>query len=155
VYLGKVTVPELPEYAEDNGSLRPLARLYLLADKLNDIITTNLVMDEIIRLSDELLRVPCSKFVTLAYTSTVVRSPLRKVCRDFYVHEAEDWVLEESDEGKFPFEFLKDVLLEFRRMSNQNTLDAERRKIFCVDREKCYYHQHDDEHLSTPNALKP
>jgi hypothetical protein len=143
-------MPELPKYAQDNGSLRPLVRLYLLADKLNDIITTNLVMDEIIRLSDELLRVPCSKFVTLAYTSTVVGSPLRKVCRDYYVHEVVDWVLEVSDEGEFPFEFLKDVLVEFRRISSHNTLDVERRKIFCVDREKCYYHQHDNEHPKCP-----
>lgn len=149
VYNGTVTLPELPDYMGDN-SFKGLIMLYLLANKLNDLTTTNLVMDEIIVLSEKVREIPSSYSITLVYKSTAAGSPLRKLCRDYYVHEAMDWMLEDSDEGEFHFEFLKDVLLEFRRMSSHDTYNDERRKIGCVNREKCYYHQHNDEHPKCP-----
>jgi len=147
VYHGSVTVPGLPRSSrESSTSLKDLFTLYLLADKLNNIITTNLIMDKIIGFSGEILKVPCEECVKLAYTSKVVGSPLRRICRDCYVHEASDWALEDADEDEFHFQFLIDVLMEFKRLVSQDTLDDERTKTDCLDREKCYYHQDDDEH---------
>ena len=143
VYLGSVTVPDLPVYTED----RPLERLitlYLLSDTLNDTTTSNLVMDEIIRMSEELRHIPYPPCVDLAYRSTVAGSPLRKLCRDYYIHEAQDDALEEIYEGLLPFEFLKDVIQEFRRLADQGALYYGRRRS--INMEKCHYHLHDDEH---------
>jgi hypothetical protein len=100
VYYGTVTSPELPSCKGDD-SFKGLITLYLLADKLNDIITTNLVADEIIRTSEDLRKVPNSLCVTLAFDSTVAGSPLRKLCRDYYAHEAAVGVLEGIEEGMF------------------------------------------------------
>jgi len=145
VYFGSVAVPEIPGYSEKD-SLGALIVLYLLADKLNDVPTTNLVMDEIIVLSEEVLDLPCSDSVTLAYDSTVAGSPLRKLCRDYYVNQAKRVRLEKIHQGRFPFQSLQDVVLEFERLATSDGPDDQRTYVNCVDREKCYYHQHDDEH---------
>lgn len=57
VYSGRVTLPGLPKYTDKNP-LGGLITLYLLADKLNDSVTANLVVDEIIRISDQSKRIP-------------------------------------------------------------------------------------------------
>lgn len=145
VYHGSVTVPELHRYA-GLGCLEDLITLYLLADKLNDFITTNLVADEIIRMSEEVQRVPNSTCVTLAFESTVVASPLRRLCRDYYAHEATVGVLERMKEGVYPFHFVKHVLLEVDRLVRKKAPNDGCARVNCVNREKCYYHQHDDEH---------
>lgn len=138
-------MPEIPGYS-DKDSLAALIVLYLLADKLNDVPTTNLVMDEIIMLSEEVLDLPCSDSVTLAYNSTAAGSPLRKLCRDYYVNEAERVDLERIHQGRFPFQFLQDVVLEFESLASGDGRDGQHTYANCVDREKCYYHQHDDQH---------
>jgi hypothetical protein len=139
VYYGSVTVPELPGHVADNP-FKGLITLYLLADKLNDAITANLVADEIIHMSEELDKIPNSVCVNLAFQSTVIGSPLRKLCRDYYAHEATVGVLEDIEGGSFPSRFVKHVLLECERLAKTSG------KVKCVNREKCYYHQHDHEH---------
>lgn len=138
-------MPEIPGYS-DKDSLAALIVLYLLADKLNDVPTTNLVMDEIIMLSGEVPNLPCSDSVTLAYNSTGARSPLCKLCRDYYVNEAKRAHLGRIHQGRFPFQFLQDVVLEFASLATGDGPDDQRTYVNCVDREKCYYHQHDDQH---------
>jgi hypothetical protein len=145
VYHGSVPVPEVLD-DEAGRSLRDLITLYLLADKLNDTTTANLVMDEIIRVSEELGKIPNYPEVAQVYESTVAGSPLRRLCRDYYVYEAASSELEDIHEGTLPFQFLQDVILEFERHTNDQGPDKRRSKVQCVDREKCYYHQHDDEH---------
>lgn len=81
VYLGSVTVPEVPKYAK-NSRFGGLITLYLLADKLYDGVTTNIVMDEIIRTSDEARVIPCRVLVALVYKSTIAGSPLRRISKD-------------------------------------------------------------------------
>jgi hypothetical protein len=145
VYLGSVTEPEVPELV-DGYYFGALIALYLLADKLQDIITMNLVVDEILRVSGELLKLPCEFELTMVYESTVAGNPLRKLCRDYYVYEAPPASLETIHEGAFPLQFLQDVVLEFERLAYDDEPNGRRDKVDCVDREKCYYDQHDDEH---------
>lgn len=137
---------ELSELDEEEGPLGDLITLYLLADKLKDIITANLVISEIMRVSEEWRRVPNDDEVTLAYKSTTTGNPLRRMFRDYYIHEAWDILLEELEDGELPFQFVKDVLLEYKRLAKSQTPHDEQNKVKCVDREKCYYHQHDGEH---------
>lgn len=138
VYHGSVPIPELPN-REEGKSLRGLVMLYLLADKLDDTTTANLVIDEMIRASEELRVTPCELDVALVYESTVAGSRLRKLCRDYYVNEVSNFDMWEIHKGRLPFQFLQDVILEFARLSGRCS------KVKCVDRDKCYYHQHDDE----------
>ena len=144
VYLGSVTVPALPE--DYDGDFGGLFALYLLADKLNDAITSNLVIDGILRMSEEVRRVPNGVAITQAYGSTVAGSSLRKLCRDYYVYEATTEVLENMHEDSFPFQFSQDVMLEFARLARNKTPYDGRVKVKCFDRGRCYYHRHDDEH---------
>ena len=146
-----MTVPELPGHTEDNP-FKGLIALYLLADKLNEIITTNLVADEIIRTSEALHMIPSTSCVTLAFNSTIEGNPLRRLCKDYYVHEAAVGVLENLKEGQLPFQFIKEVLLELDRMTRHATPYDQRTKVGCVDREQCYYHQHDDDHPKCSKA---
>lgn len=145
VYLGSVTEPDFPEVV-DEYYFGGLIALYLQADKLNDVTTTNLVIDEIMRVSEELLRLPCPYEVAWVYTSTVGESSLRKLCRDYYVYEALPVELETIHEGVVPLQLLQNVMLEFQRQTNSEDPDKRRSKVNCVDRENCCYHQHDDEH---------
>lgn len=52
-----MTLPGLPKYTDKNP-LGGLITLYLLADKLNDSVTANLVVDEIIRIADQSKSIP-------------------------------------------------------------------------------------------------
>lgn len=47
----------------------------------------------------------------------MVGSPLRKLCRDYYAHEAAVGVLEGIEEGMFPSRFVRHVLLECERLA--------------------------------------
>jgi hypothetical protein len=145
IYHGSVSVPELPEYSDDN-CLGGLIALYLLADQLNDVITANLVIDETMRASEEFRRLPHNSDLTLVYESTIAGNPLRKLCRDYYVYEARASLLEDFEEDVLPFQFVKDVLLEFENLASDNVPYFGRGKTKCVKRERCYYHRHDDEH---------
>ena len=120
--------------------------MYLLADKLNDVLTSNLVMDEIVQKSEEWQRIPSEDEVALAYSSTVKGNPLRTICRDYYVHESSTAMLENFQEDTVPFQFVKDVLLEFEILEKNKAPHDGESKVKCVNREKCHYHQHDDEH---------
>ena len=145
VYLGSVTAPELPNHA-GGKALGSLVMLYLLAEKLKDVATTNLVIDEIMWASEEHHELPCDADVTLAYTSTVAGNPLRNLCRDYYVYEAPPDELVDIHRGKFPSQFLQDVILELKRLATEKEPGDRRRMVRYVMREKCCYHQHDDEH---------
>lgn len=145
VYLGSVMVPALPRYNGKN-TLEGLIVLYLLADKLNDITSANLIIDQIIRHSEVEKILPSWTAVTLAYESTVAGSPLPKLCRDYSVHEEKSSQLGRIQEGTAPFDFLKDVMLELHGFASHKGPLEQSRKVKCVKREKCYYHQHDEEH---------
>lgn len=151
VYFGTVTAPDLPEYAGTN-SITGLIALYLLADKLEDLTTANLTIDEIIKLSEESKIIPSRRAIALAYKSTVAGSPLRKLCRDYCVHEASYEYTEDLRKVELPREFLHDVLLEFKKIALRSGPRGQCKSpddVFwnrCVDREKCYYHQHNKGH---------
>lgn len=65
-----------------------LIRLYLLAERLVDFKTANMVIAEIIRASRLLGCIPTQGPISLAYASTVEGSPLRKLLRDYWICES-------------------------------------------------------------------
>jgi hypothetical protein len=62
--------------------IEKLVKLSILADKLGDPTTTNIVMDELVRFCDKHQTNPVYTVVRLAYDSTMHGNPLRKFMWD-------------------------------------------------------------------------
>ena len=58
----------------------------MLADKLQDLLTANMIMDELICFSSKTNEVPKHGSISLAYSSTASSSPLRTLLRDYWVY---------------------------------------------------------------------
>ncbi|KAK5109987.1 hypothetical protein LTR62_006354 [Meristemomyces frigidus] len=124
-----------------------LAHIYFLADKVGDLISTNLVIDQFISLVKETALVPNSTCVDLIYGNTVPSSPLRHLIVDYMVFDADEDCLNDESAHDFPPLFLRDIILGQRRLrdewarSSDNALfwtgPAKKARL-----EKCYYHQH-------------
>lgn len=99
-----------------------LIDLYLLADKLIDPITANLVIEELIRVVEKRHRYLEGPVVRFVYESTTAGSPLRMFIRD---HTLVDNVIGTTNSRHFqrwelPAEFLKDVVLAFLATNRSN-----------------------------------
>jgi hypothetical protein len=131
----------LPEY--DRRSLR-LVNSYVLADKLGDIVTANLIIDELIQRSHVTRRIPTIATSIVAF-NTAIESPIRRLYIDFFAREASTKCVstnlnENMSLGSFPFE----VLAEKTRLS---WLDSPKalRGVFHSEytcEHKCRYHHH-------------
>lgn len=119
-------------------------KLYLLADKLQDLTTANMVIDELVRFVAKTTEVPKQALTSLAYDSTVSSSPLRALLRDYWVYHMPTDGADHLKANDFPKDFLQDVATELMllKLGKATTEDCKRDK--CSD--KCLYHQHDDEH---------
>lgn len=87
----------------------------MLADKLQDLVTTNLIMGELIRLAAGTSEIPRHVHVNHAYSSTTSTSPLRTLVRDYWVyHYPKDGpsLIKDND---YPKDFLQDVTAEMIR----------------------------------------
>lgn len=142
VYIDNVVMSDVDE----------LVPLYLLADKLNDLTTANLTMDEILRLSDESRYILNKSSVRLAYDFTTAGNPLHTICRDYYVHDCAPDEFLSAQKAELPYEMVLDVALEFSRLAQQKGSRGQHGykddifQVACVTREKCHYHQHNDDH---------
>ena len=124
-----------------------LAKAYIFADKVGDVVTANVLVDELKNYYCDENEVPCAFIVALVAANTVRRSPLRQLIIDFYVRRAR--MYETADivhDDTVPRSILGEILLE------KNALDDEYREelvqeAFSLDficQESCRYHQHDD-----------
>ena len=127
----------------DTGS-KALIKLYLLADKLQDLATANMVIDELMDFVAKAAQIPRYAPTSLAYNSTAGNNPLRALLRDYWVYQMPTDGADLLKANNFPKDFLRDVAAEFMllRLGKATTQDCKRDKCS----EKCLYHQHDDEH---------
>jgi hypothetical protein len=132
-----------------DAGFEALIRVYLLADKLQDLDTTNVVIDEIMRFSDTAKRVPCSSNYHLVYDNTTPHSRLRVLMRDFWMYEMD----EEYDKAldALPQDLMQDILGEFLRVKRARkhaTVKEAFNKDLSTDLDSyiCFYHQHDGKH---------
>lgn len=124
-----------------------LIRLYLLAERLIDLKTANLVIGEIIRFSDASIFIPTHIPVSLAYAATTTGSPLRKLSRDFWVYGSVNTNTERLRTDGFPSEFLQDIAIEMLRVAHDESARDFYSSIKNIcSRNKCSYHQHDAMH---------
>jgi hypothetical protein len=150
VYLGLVTP------ISDDGDLThdwdtSLVGLYVLADKLDDLTTANLVIDRLVSLSDETDLLLSSPAVNLVYSSTTSGSPLRALIRDQFVYEAgiDYFDTEPNMKRIFHCDFFRDIAAEYLRIKNtameQRPADTIK-NVFnpkISDMARCRLHQHD------------
>lgn len=125
--------------------------LYLLADRLRDVQTANLVMDELIRFSDHGQESFPDKITRRIYDATVRGNPLRKLVRDECVYETNSSsYMHVHVDGGHP-EFTRDVMVEFLRLRDVN-LEERVKDVYTLHERherkinKCHYHQHDATH---------
>lgn len=107
------------KHIEDNSkTLISLIDLYLLADKLIDPTTANLVIDQLVSFVSKEPWVPSSVVVKRVYKSTVDGNPLRKFLRDTCLHQADvtSWGKTAKGSWGLPHEFLQDLLIELARL---------------------------------------
>jgi hypothetical protein len=137
---------------EFDAACEALIRVYLIADKLQDVITTNMAIDELVRLGDILIQTPNESHVSLAYSRTTENSPLRLLMRDSWAYE-----IAPSEVGQLndiPGDFIRDIAVEIYRVMGEHENDGEQtiqvafsKKVSDkTDEDKCHYHQHDYKH---------
>lgn len=113
-----------------------LVKLYILADKVGDLRTSNMVIDEIIRHSDATQAIPSESVLALVYDCTPPKSPLRKLMVDYWTHECPTLLNEDAE--KLPEAMLVELAREFAKAIECGEID--RRP---THEQKCrHYHQH-------------
>lgn len=135
---------DAPKSGFSQTGFESLIKLYLLADKLQDLTTANMVMGELIRFAAQTNEIPRRAAISLAYDSTTESNPIRTLLRDYWVYQSPADGISQFKTGNFPKEFLQDVGADpmLLRLGKATTEDCKRDE--CTD--KCLYHQHDDEH---------
>jgi RNA recognition motif-containing protein len=106
----------------DDAKIRALIKLYVLADKLIDPQTANLVIDALVGHVDALPYLPGTVFVNIVYRCTPTGSPLRALFRDWNIHELNYTAYQAHfDENvDLPVEYLKDLMVEIGRIRGGN-----------------------------------
>jgi hypothetical protein len=130
---------------DEEDTMRFLVDLYILADKLLDPISANLIIDKLIAFVDTLSWMPGPITITYVYNNTVDGNPLRRLCRDWRIHEiAHGWPMKTAKtEWNLPHEFLQDLLIENARLQLENP-KGQLGEVFdtiMARRPKSHYHQ--------------
>ena len=161
-----------PEYELADLHHEAMIKLYVLADKLQDVVTANMVVDNIERFFNTTQVHPGKSPISAVYQSTVEGNPLRKLMRNVWFYDTRGACQFRLHESGFPNDFLHDFMKECVRVNvgiqgdNFNKfLDVASNDCGIVPPERavpceCRYHQHDDEHLfcatrSSSKSKKP
>lgn len=130
--------------------LKALAKLYVLADKLEDLTSANLVMDEFLAAHGKTTKIVLASLITWIYEHTPASSPLRTVVRDIILFETGVDYYKGSQSKLLPRELLLDVLGKDSRIKQENLNTRKPIKqlyrISIHGFDKCHYHQHHDGH---------
>lgn len=127
-----------------------LIRTYILADRLRDSRTTNIIIDDIIDLYDKNETCPFPPITTLVADHTSAGSPLRRAFIDMLSREANTRCIKALCESESTSkEFMGEVLIQrteiVRDHADDEVRDAFDRR-FVSKQKRCYYHQHDSLH---------
>lgn len=166
VYKDEVDVGDLlvARPGEGDGGKRMIARLggrlvttYLLADKLGDVVTANLVIDKIMKLRDEEFLLPGGRATAIVSQATHSTSPLRRLFIDLYVlvasRAATQYILDREDvTRKFICEILDETNRRILTDTSKTVDEVLDESIFTTNR--CRYHQHDEKHKSCGSECK-
>ncbi|KAK5710624.1 hypothetical protein LTR17_018799 [Elasticomyces elasticus] len=147
--LSLYTTTITPQAKEAADLWDELAMLYVLADKLRDLKTANLILEQIMTISDQHKRIAGNKTITKIYANTTDGSPLRRLVVDYQLHEPT--VMPPSSAlHDLPKHYLQDFLTAYLRVKTGAELmtsvkDLGHQQLTKV-MPKCRYHQHDETH---------
>jgi hypothetical protein len=126
-FLGKKTGAEVADNDKTNDknssqvgeTMRFVFDVYMLADKLLDPTTANVVMEKLVRHSAKHSCTLDNDTITYLYASTADGSPLRKVIRDGAIQDLKSgWTgYVPKQEWDLPYEFLQDPSLRLLALS--------------------------------------
>lgn len=126
--------------------MQDLVNLYLLANKLMDPVTANLVINQLV-LFVSAHRISVSDHIaTLVYSSTSPGNPLRNLVRDWFIHEAGRQKRDAQRLKALPRELLEDIIIETDSLTTDEDTLRSRHYLYVhtlktVDRPKGHYHQ--------------
>jgi hypothetical protein len=106
----------------DDGHLDALSKIWVLADKLIDLQTANMNMDEIYNYCNKMEDFARNSSFNLVYDSTVSDSPLRMFMRDtvIYNHHGIVGFFEHEDPSDYHVEFYRDIAVRLMCITNEN-----------------------------------
>jgi hypothetical protein len=150
--------PDIVQGTSADAGFKALIDVYLLADKLQDLGTANLVIDGIIQFSDDVGHTPDGSVLHYAYDHTPDQSPLRVLMRDYWMYEMNAAYKNALDD--LPEELMRDILREFLRVKNKDKNETVRKafeKILSTATKEdiCHYHQHDDKYPKCAQKSSP
>ncbi|KAK5126884.1 hypothetical protein LTR08_004551 [Meristemomyces frigidus] len=122
---------------------------YILSDKLGDLRSANLVIDEIVRLNDKAKKLPSIEADALAWSGTPANSRLRVLLVDYFVLELNASTFE-SCISMMPVDMVVAIAKKFRFLKENNE-HRKGKEVYwkrVSSQPKCHYHQHDDSHPS-------
>jgi hypothetical protein len=125
-----------------------LVKLYVLADKLQDPKSANLIMDGIVEFCKDCNAIPTHGLKKGIYELTPPGSPLRTLIRDLMIYQVGHDYYEEIGYKALPKELLFEIAREHqniqKRHPQQSISEVYIQRV--TDFPKCRYHQHNDEH---------
>ena len=114
-----------------------------------------MIVDEITRFTHTVNQLPCDETIDEVVQKLPLDSPISKLYVDFFVYTASaDWICDASESAILPPSFLFKTLEEKTRLCDENRQEKIS-KVFpfnYASRNKCRYHQHNDEHPKCADA---
>ena len=127
-----------------------LVKLWILADRLGDIVTSNMVIDQVISHAESTSKIPGAPSIRAVESGTVTKSTPRKLFIDFYIHNEDRYailsLLDLVKAGDVPHSFLRGVIEKKARLESENRHDSVD-DLFMFnysDGGRCQYRQHND-----------
>lgn len=133
--------------AQVDSNYEASIKLYILADKLEDLKSANMIMDDMICLSDETGMLPPMPQMHVIYDSTPQRGPLRRMLRYSTIYEVHKDYFDDSKKGDHPEELLLDIAREHLKIKHSHKKGKTISNFYTKslkDFSKRRYHQHND-----------
>ncbi|KAK5124927.1 hypothetical protein LTR85_001117 [Meristemomyces frigidus] len=143
------TKHNVDECPESDAVFAILAEAYILADKLGDTRSCNLIIDEYISCSDQLGCIPTTVDIMPVYENTPSGSPLRALTVDYYLFEAPLSTVVKTA-ATLPAAFLSEFIIADANLKNPSkgeTVEDVYGKVVS-EMAQCCYHKHDDDNPS-------
>ena len=139
--------PGEEEWCEDQRMRRLMLRTYILADKLGDIVTANLLLDGILDVYNSDQSAPSVDTIDFVFSSTAPDTPLQRLFIDIYVYADSGTLISDLlQSGHVPRAFLHPYMEKtaslLRAHPGRRFRDVFMRDI--IDDYRCRYYPHDE-----------
>jgi hypothetical protein len=134
-----------------NSHFSALFKLDVLTDKLEDLKSANLIMDDTLQYIDQIGRLTLRRHMKWVYNSTLAKSPLRTIIRDLMVYTAEKTCFDNVKVPDYPAQLLLGIVKGHHHNINKTFDHVGQLQDVYPQRishfSKCHYHQHNERQL--------